>query len=207
MTGNAKASVIWVALGYYVGFTFLWTASHQLSDMRAVRYPLYFEWEASIPFQAWAVPLYFTLDTFVALFPFVFRSWKEAFAPVGTLLVQTAIAAPFFVLVPIAVGYQNDMVSGVWGVYLFEPLGLHNLSQWNHAPSLHVSYAFTLAWVIGKRHGTVAMTLGLIWATVVSISTMLVHEHHLICLLTGFILFVATISTVYPWLQRKAGSS
>ena len=206
MTNNSKASVIWVALGYYVGFTFLWTASHQLSDMRAVRYPLYYEWEASIPFQAWAVPLYFTLDTFVALFPFVFRSWKEAFAPVGTLLVQTAIAAPFFVLVPIAVGYQNDMSSGVWGEYLFDPLGLHNLSQWNHAPSLHIAYAFTIAWTIGKKFGTTAMAIGLLWATAVSISTMLVHEHHLICVITGFILFVVTIPTVYPWLQRKVST-
>jgi len=206
VTNNSKASVIWVALVFFVGFTFLWTASHQFSDMRAVRYPLYFEWEASIPFQAWAVPLYFTLDIFVALFPFVFRSWKEAFAPVGTLLVQTAIAAPFFVLVPIAVGYQNDMSSGVWGEYLFDPLGLHNLSQWNHAPSLHVAYAFTIAWTIGKKFGTTAMAIGLLWATAVSISTMLVHEHHLICVITGFILFVVTIPTVYPWLQRKVST-
>ena len=206
MTGNSKVSVIWVALGYYLGFTFMWTLSHELSDMRAVRYPLYFDWEASIPFQGWAVPLYFSLDIFVALFPFVFRSWKEAFAPVGTLLAQTAIAAPFFVLVPIAVGFQNDMTSGVWGVYLFEPLGLHNLSQWNHAPSLHISYAFTIAWTIGKKYGAVAMAVGIIWATAVSISTMLVHEHHLICVLTGFVLFVATITTVYPWLQRKVST-
>jgi hypothetical protein len=33
---------------------------------------------------------------------------------------------------------------------------------------------------------------------------MLVHEHHLICVLSGFALFVFTITTVYPYLQRKA---
>lgn len=171
--------------------------------MREVRYPLYFSWEASIPFQGWAAPLYFSLDVFVALFPFIFRSWREAFGPVGTLIAQTAIAAPFFVLVPIAVGYENNMMSGIWGEYLFEPLGMYNISQWNHAPSLHVAYAFTLAWTIGKKFGTPAMTIGLLWATAVSISTMLVHEHHLFCVITGFMLFVGTIKIVYPFLLKK----
>jgi len=193
--------VIWIALAYYVGFFFLWTVSHELSDMREIRYPLYFEWETNITFRDWALPLYFSLDIAVILFPFLFRSFREAFAPVGTLLVQTAIAAIFFVLVPIEPGYET---TGVWGTYFYEYFGLENFSQWNHAPSLHVAYVFTIAFAIGKRYGHCIFLLAIIWAIVVSISTMLVHEHHLICLLTGFALFVFTITTVYPWLQRKA---
>ena len=124
-------------------------------------------------------------------------------APGLTVVIQTAIAAPIFVLLPIAVGYQNELQGGVWGEILFTPLGAKNISLWNHAPSLHVAYAFTLALTVGKKFGTSAMAIGLTWATAVSLSTMLVHEHHLICVITGFILFVVTISTVYPWLQRK----
>ena len=195
--------MIWIALAYYVGFFFLWTVSHELSDMREIRYPLYFTWESKIQFQEWAVPLYFSLDLAVILFPFIFHSFREAFAPVGTLLVQTAIAAIFFVLVPIEPGYINEMAAGIWGAYLYDPLGLDNLSQWNHAPSLHVAYVFTIAFAIGKRYGHCLFLLVTIWAIAVSISTMLVHEHHLICVLGGFVLFVFTITTVYPWLQRK----
>ena len=193
--------MIWIALAYYVGFFFLWTVSHELSDMREIRYPLYFEWETNITFRDWALPLYFSLDIAVILFPFLFRSFREAFAPVGTLLVQTAIAAIFFVLVPIEPGYET---TGVWGTYFYDYFPLDNLSRWNHAPSLHVAYVFTIAFAIGKRYGHCMFLLAIIWAIVVSISTMLVHEHHLICLLTGFALFVFTITTVYPWLQRKA---
>ena len=175
--------------------------SHELSDMRAIRYPLYFSWESEIQFRGWALPLYFSLDIAVILFPFMFRSFREAFAPVGTLLVQTAVAAIFFVLVPIEPGYET---TGVWGTYFYDYFGIENLSRWNHAPSLHVAYVFTIAWAIGKRYGHCIFLLGLIWAIFVSISTMLVHEHHLICVLGGFALFVFTITTVYPWLQRKA---
>ena len=198
-----KASTIWVALGFSVAFFFLWTVSHELSDMREVRYPLYFDWETSIPFQWWAVPIYFSLDIIVTLFALFFRNWKEAIPPVATLVIQTAIAAPIFILLPIATGYQNELHGGIWGEIFFAPLGAKNISLWNHAPSLHVAYAFTIAWVIGKRNGSCTMFFCLAWATIVSASTMLVHEHHFICVIGGFILFVATITIVYPYLQRK----
>ena len=191
-----------MALVFYLGFLFFWTLSHELSDMRTVRYPLYFDWESNIQFQGWALPLYFSLDIAVILFPFFFRSWREAIAPTGTILVQTAIAAIFFALVPIEPGYET---TGVWGPYFYEYFGLDNLSQWNHAPSLHVAFAFTLAWIIGKQN--IRLVLCMLWATAVSISTMLVHEHHLMCVLSGFILFVFTIVTVYPALQRKYNDS
>jgi membrane-associated phospholipid phosphatase len=202
VTNNARTGVIWLALGFYLGFLFFWTLSHELSDMRAIRYPLYFGWEREIEFRGWALPLYFSLDIAVIIFPFFFRSWREAIAPVGTILVQTAVAAIFFVLVPIDPGYET---TGVWGPYFYEYFGLDNFSRWNHAPSLHVAFAFTLAWVIGKRN--IRLVLCMLWATTVSISTMLVHEHHLICVLGGFALFVFTMVTVYPALQRKYNDS
>ncbi len=189
-----------MALGYYIGFLLLWSLSHELSDMRAVRYPLYFAWEANITFRGWALPLYFSLDIAVIVFPFLFKSWRDSIAPVGTLFTQTAIAAIFFVLVPIEPGYET---TGVWGPYFYEYFGLENLSRWNHAPSLHVSYVFTMAWVIGNRYSKSVLVTALIWAVAVSISTMLVHEHHLICVLGGFALFVFTMVSVYPALQRK----
>jgi len=204
VTNNSKASVLLVALSYYIGFLFLWSLSHELSDMRTVRYPLYFAWEANITFRGWALPLYFSLDIAVIVFPFLFTSWRDAIAPVGTLLIQTAIAAIFFVLVPIDPGYET---TGVWGPYFYEYFGLENLSRWNHAPSLHVSYVFTMAWIIGTRYGKTTMTIALIWAVAVSVSTMLVHEHHLICVLSGFVLFIFTMVSVYPALQRKYNDS
>ena len=168
--------------------------------MHETRYALYFDWETRIPFQAWVLPLYFSLDVAVALFPFAFRSWREALPPMGTLLAQTAIAVPFFVLIPIDPGYTNDMSSGVWGTYLFEPLGLDNGARWNHVPSLHVAYALTLACSVCARWRVWALA----WATAVSISTMLVHEHHLICVASGLVLFLVTITSVYPWLRRRS---
>ena len=112
---EGRLGALLVALAYYVGFSIVWTIAHELSDLRAVRLPLTFDWEASIPFQLWILPLYFTLDVAVICLPILFRSAREAVPPMGLLLLQVVIAAPFFVLLPIENAYTNDMATGVWG--------------------------------------------------------------------------------------------
>ena len=120
----------------------------------------------------------------------------------GLLLLQVVIAAPFFVFLPIENTSLNDMPTGVWGAYLFEPLGMKNVSQWNQTPSLHVTYSLTVATVVARRWGGIWWVIGFAWAIPVSITTMLVHEHHLICVAGGLLLFAATIPLLWVWGRR-----
>ena len=198
--------VLVVAVGYYVLFSLVWTAAHELSDLRAVRLPLTFPWEADIPFQPWILPLYFSLDVAVISLPLVFRNAREAFPPMAIFLLQVLIAAPFFVLLPIENAYTNDMPTGVWGAYLFEPLGMKNVSQWNQTPSLHVTYSLTVALVVARRFGGPTRRwvapLAFAWAIPVSLSTMLVHEHHVICVAGGLLLYLFTAPLLAKWSPR-----
>lgn len=188
-----------VALIYFIGFSVVWTLAHELSDLHGTRLPLTFQWESRIPLQRWAIPLYFTLDLSVILLACIFRSAREAIPPMGLLFLQVVIAAPFFVLLPIENAYVDDMPTGVWGAYLFEPLGLKNVSQWNQTPSLHVTYALTVATVIGRRWGGWWWALGFAWAIPVAVTTMLVHEHHLVCVVGGLVLYAATVPLLRRW--------
>ena len=188
-----RPGALLVAVLYFILFSLIWSGAHELSDLWARRLPLTFEWESRIPFQGWILPVYFSLDVAVICLPFLFRSCREAMAPMGLLLIQGLIAAPFFVLLPIENVYNNDMETGVWGTWLFEPLGMKNVSQWNQTPSLHVTYSLTVATVVARRFGGPWTWLAFAWAVPVSISTMLVHEHHLICVVGGLILYVATL--------------
>ena len=202
---EGRKGVLWVVILFVIGFAVLWITAHEISDLRNVRYPLYFEWEVTIPFQHWALWVYLPHDVIIILAAVMFRNWREAIPFYGTMLAQIAIAFPFFVLVPIEPGYQNEMATGVWGTYGFEMIGMKNISQWNHMPSLHVSYVFILGTVIGQRYGVWGWIFGMLWAVIVSASTMLVHEHHVICVVGGLLLYVLTLCTVYPWLKRKCG--
>ena len=194
-----RPGALLVGVLYYVLFSLVWSAAHEISDLWSTRLPLTFEWESRIPFQVWILPLYFTLDVAVICMPLLFRSAREALPPMGLLLIQVVIAAPFFVLLPIENAYTNDMPTGVWGAYLFEPLGLKNVSQWNQTPSLHVTYSLTVATVVARRWGGPWRWLAFVWAIPVSLSTMLVHEHHLICVIGGLILYGATIPLLGRW--------
>ena len=190
-----------VAAGYGIGFAMVWGGSHLLTDMQIDRLPWYYDWETRIPFQQWAVPLYFTLDILVAMLPFFYHTWRHALPIMATLLVQLCIAAPFFIFIPIEPGFVNEMPTGVWGEYLFEPLGLQNISQWNHTPSLHVTYACTIALAFKACPAWLRWT----WAIAVSTTTVLVHEHHLVCVAGGLMLFLATAWTVLPYFERRCG--
>lgn len=194
-----RRGALLVAVLYYVLFSLVWSGAHELSDLWGNRLPLTFEWESRIPLQRWILPLYFTLDVAVICIPLLFRSAREALPPMGLFLIQVVIAAPFFVLLPIENAYTNDMPTGVWGAYLFEPLGMKNVSQWNQTPSLHVTYSLTVATIVARRFGGPWRWLAFAWAVPVSASTMLVHEHHLICVVGGLILYVATIPLLASW--------
>jgi membrane-associated phospholipid phosphatase len=62
-----------------------------------------------------------------------------------------------------------------------------------------------MAVVLGQRFGAIGWWIAIPWAILVSITTMLIHEHHLICVVAGFILFVATAYTILPWLKSLCG--
>lgn len=202
---EGRKGVIWVVILFLIGFAILWIGAHEISDLRDVRYPLYFGWEVDIPFQPWALWIYLPHDFIILFAALMFRNWREATPFYATLVVQIAIAFPFFILVPIEPGYQNEMATGVWGTYGFEMIGMKNISQWNHMPSLHVSYVFVLGTVIGQRYGLWGWIVGMGWAVLVSATTMLVHEHHVICVVGGLLLYLFTMWTVFPWFKQKCG--
>lgn len=203
---EGRLGVLLVAVGFAIGWGILWTGADILSNMRTTRYPMYLPFETQIPFVRWAMPVYFSLDLAVIVLPFLFKSWRGALPPMATLLVQTLIAVPFFIFLPMQVGFTGEAVHGVWGEYVVDPLGIPNYCRWNHVPSLHVAYAFTIAVVLGRNWGHAVLWLALLWAVAVSVSTVLVHEHHLLDVLGGLILFVVTVPIILPFFERMTGT-
>lgn len=201
---EGRGGVFLVFLGFTVVWFILWTGADILSSMRTTRYPLYLPIETRIPFVRWVMPVYFSLDLAVVILPFLFKSWRGALPPMATMAVQTAIAAPFFVFLPIEVGFTGEAVHGIWGEYVTDPLGVPNHFSLNHVPSLHVTFAFTIAVVAGRNWGHAVLWLGMLWACAVSVSTVLVHEHHLLDVLGGLVLFLVTVPIILPFFERVA---
>lgn len=203
---EGRNGVILVFVGFVIVWFILWAGADILTDMHESRYPLYLPFETQIPFVPWAMPVYFSLDLAVVILPFLFRSWRGALPPMATLLVQTAIAVPFFIFLPIEVGFTGEAPHGIWGEYVMDPIGAPNFSGWNHVPSLHVTYAFTIAVIAGRNWGHAMLWIGMVWACAIAVSTLLVHEHHLLDVAAGLVLFAVTVPIILPFFERATGA-
>lgn len=150
---------------------------------------LCFEWEKSIPLVPWMVWPYLSLFSLYAL-PLLHMSANDmrrlSIQSVTTILV----AGLFFIAVPTQVGFLPSHVIG-----LHEPLFrliAHTDTPFNLVPSLHVAGATLIVLGCAQRVGIRLARAYQIWLATLVISTVLVHQHHIIDVIAGFALALAT---------------
>jgi len=82
-------------------------------------------------------------------------------------------------------------VTGDWtSIYQFAD----NLNlTYNELSSLHVAFACTLALVFGKNLGMFGRFIFAVWAFSVFLSTLFIHQHHILSALAGVLLFYFVI--------------
>ena len=171
------------------------------SLLAAVRHPHpdpSFHFETSFPFVPSMAAVYLTVPLALLLTPFILRTWRDLTPFFLTLTAETLVAGLCFLIVPFAQAYPPRVASGFWGG-IFRVADTLNL-DYNEVPSLHVAFAVTLALVFGRRCGWLGRLLFLAWTVVVVLSTLLIHEHHLLDVGAGIALAVAAVAAV----QRPA---
>jgi len=65
--------------------------------------------------------------------------------------------------------------------------------NFNKFPSLHVALSFTSAYFYGRARGFIYSIIFYIWAILIALSTLLIHEHYEIDVIGGIILSASTI--------------
>jgi len=115
-------------------------------------------------------------------------------------MVSSAIACTIFLLFPGEMGFSRteniqDFTS------LFEALHIidkpHNLY-----PSLHITFSTISAYVlINQTKQKLFQALLILWVFIISLSVILVHQHHLFDIATGFVLAWITLKFVYLKLE------
>jgi hypothetical protein len=100
-----------------------------------------------------------------------------------------------FLLLPMAQSYPQRQAYGLGGA-VFRFADRLNL-DYNELPSLQVAFAVTAAIVYGRRCGWLGKTLFGLWAVTVTLSALLMHEHHLLDLGAGAVLGWVAVATVH----------
>jgi membrane-associated phospholipid phosphatase len=154
-----------------------------------------FDFELHIPFIPISALIYLSLNLLMMLALFVIREMLRFRKLLLVLVVQTAIAVVFFILLPAENNYPlhtDDPVDIFFTIA--DTLNLTN----NEVPSLHVCFAITLAIVLSHYGRMWHKWFFYLWAAAIALSTMTMHEHNLIDLIGGAALAIPGV-----WYWRK----
>jgi len=193
-----------VAIALTVLFLLVFMSLYGGADAIADRVPWRIEvdlpGEIGVPFVPAAAVAYLSLNVLLALGPFVLRTWRELVPLSATLVAETAVAALFFILLPVRNVFPERQAEGSYAP-LFALADTLNLDH-NFFPSLHVAFAATAALAYSRKTGTGGRVL--LWACTAAItgSTFLMHEHHLLDIAGGIVL------AAFMWraVGRRVGS-
>ena len=187
-----------MALGafFFASYGFAnWIASGR-ADVPSVA----FAWERSIPFYAWTILPYWTIDAFYAASFFVCSTRSELDRHAKRLLLAQVISVSCFLLLPLRFGFERPPTDG-WAGWMFDVLSGFD-QPFNQAPSLHIALLVIL-WLLYLRH-VPAMWRWLVhgWSLLIGLSVLTTYQHHFIDVPTG-----ALVGFLCVWLVPEAVSA
>ncbi len=152
----------------------------------------YWEWERHVPFVPELIVPYWSLDLLFVIAFFLPRTRHELRLlgmRVFTIITLTGVC---FLIWPLKFDLPRPMPTG-WTAPLFRALYANDL-PYNLAPSLHIGLR-CLFWITYGRHMRGwARTAMRWWFITIGVSTLLVWQHHLMDVVTGFLMAYATVA-------------
>ena len=180
-----RAAALWLAFlapFFYLSYGFANHLAAQRSDVGAVVY----DWERGVPFLAWTIVPYWSINLFYGLSLFLCRTRDEVHAHGRRLLTAQLVAVSCFLLFPLGFTFVRPDSDGIPGMF-FAALTSFD-KPFNQAPSLHIALLVIL-WDLYRRliprpwhwllHG---------WSLLIAVSVLTTYQHHFIDIPTGALL-------------------
>ena len=159
-------------------------ATNALASARANVPEVYFAWERALPFWAWSIVPYWSLNLLYALGFFLCRDAGELARYVTQLLAAQMIATLFFIAFPLQMSWDKPVVSGLSG-FLFSSLAAFDL-PFNQAPSLHIILCVVVGAFYLRKARAVWLKAALVaWFALIGLSVLTTYQHHFIDIPTG----------------------
>ena len=180
-----RAAVAWLALlgpFFYLSYGAANWLAAQRSDVIAV----VFDWERSIPFLAWTIIPYWTINAFYAASLFLCRDRDELDRHGRRLLTAQVIAVICFILFPLTISFERPPTDGLPGM-MFAALTSFD-QPFNQAPSLHIALLVIL-WDLYRRIlPRLWLPLLHLWSLLIGVSVLTTFQLHFIDIPTGALL-------------------
>jgi protein-tyrosine phosphatase/membrane-associated phospholipid phosphatase len=177
-----KAAALWLAFlgpAFFASYGF----ANWLASRRAEVGSVAFGWERHIPFLAWTIVPYWSIDAFYAVSLFVCRTRRELTLHVRRLLVAQLLCIACFLAFPLRFSFSRPAAGGVFGTMFAALQGFDK--PFNQAPSLHIALLVIL-WARYASHlGRTGRALLAVWSVLVALSVLTTYQHHFLDVPTG----------------------
>jgi len=179
-----KPGLLWLLLLGPLFFLSYGFANHWAARQAHVP-SIVFGWERHIPFVAWTILPYWSIDLFYGLSLLVCTSRLELARHARRLLTAQVLCIAGFLAFPLRFSLRRPPVEG-WAGELFDALGRFDL-PFNQAPSLHIALLLIL-WDFYRRrlHGAAKAALHA-WSALIAVSVLTTWQHHFIDVPTGLV--------------------
>ena len=184
MTPRLKISLCKLALVGALFYTSYGLSNHYAASLAYVP-EVAFAWERGIPFWAWTIVPYWSLNLMYAAAFFLCRNACEQNRYVARLVLAQIIATTCFMLFPLHFGWPKPPTDGLWS-WLFDSLVAFDL-PYNQAPSLHIALAVIVGAFYWTRFPKIRLPIFL-WQSLIALSVLTTYQHHFIDVPTGALL-------------------
>ena len=133
--------------------------------------------------------------------PFLLRTERELRALAAALAAAIVVAGVCFLLWPAEPAFLRPNDLGIWAP-LYHAADWVNL-RYNMVPSLHVALSIATVSVLVRRCTRSFALVLWIWGALISVSTLLTHQHHLLDVAAGFALGIAVDRVVFATMASK----
>ncbi len=180
-----KQAALWLAFlapFFYLSYGFANHLASQRSGVGAV----VFDWERSVPFVAWTIVPYWSINMFYGLSLFLCRTRDELHAHGRRLLTAQLVAVSCFLLFPLGFTFARPDSDGIPGMF-FAALTSFD-KPFNQAPSLHIALLVILGDLYRRLlpRGLHWLLHG--WSLLIAVSVLTTYQHHFIDIPTGALL-------------------
>ena len=179
-----KTSLLKLALVGALFYTSYGLSNHYAASLAYVP-EIAFAWERNIPFWAWTIVPYWSLNLMYAAAFFLCRNAREQNCYVARLVAAQIIATTCFMLFPLHFSWQKPPTDGLWG-WLFDSLVAFDL-PYNQAPSLHIALSIIVGAFYWTRFPKIRLPIFL-WQSLIALSVLTTYQHHFIDVPTGALL-------------------
>jgi membrane-associated phospholipid phosphatase len=176
-------------------FAVVYFGVNWITARRTGNYHLFFDWESAIPFVPVMIYVYASLLVLMLLPVFTLTN-EQLRALARATVINLFSAATIYLLLPADLGFDRrehvpDYDAVFQALYVLD--APHNL-----VPSLHIACSILFIAAILNNTSSPWRRFGfLLWGLLICASVLLVHQHHVLDVISGFLLGLMTFRLVY----------